>query len=54
MRPRVTHPAPHAATPAECLHGYWELDENSTAPPTIFPQPLGMAATFDRDLVAKV
>ncbi|GBF87380.1 beta-D-xylosidase 2-like [Raphidocelis subcapitata] len=35
----------------ECLHGYWEQSPGSTAPPTIFPQPLAMASTFDRDLV---
>ncbi len=37
----------------ECLHGYWELDGDAKAP-TIFPQPLVMASTFDRELVRRV
>jgi hypothetical protein len=53
-RPHPVQPRPRPWRPPECLHGYWELDDNSTTPPTLFPQPLAMAAAFDRDLVSKV
>ncbi|KAI8462979.1 MAG: glycoside hydrolase superfamily [Monoraphidium minutum] len=36
---------------SECLHGYWDQNPYTKEPPTIFPQPLVMASTFDRGLV---
>jgi hypothetical protein len=41
-------------TPTECLHGLWETNPYTKQPPTIFPQPLVMASTFDRLLVKRV
>lgn len=48
-------PLPPSQNPTkhtECLHGFWEPDP-SAKPPTLFPQPLAMAAAFDRDLVRR-
>ena len=38
---------------AECLHGMWMPWDNAKAA-TFFPQPIGLAATWDTDFMEEV
>lgn len=47
---------PHACVTvhaAECLHGMWMPWDNAKAA-TFFPQPIGLAATWDTDFMEEV
>ena len=44
----------NTALRAECLHGVWDLFSDAARPPTVFPAPIALAASFDYELLLRV